>query len=73
MQRREITPRGRSETRPAGNRGAASEPSFFQRGGDALAVCGAMAQLCGSACGDCGIEALAAQGNRKECIEFGVE
>ena len=32
-----------------------------------------MAQLCGSACGDCGIEALAAQGNRKECVEFGVE
>ena len=73
MQRREITPRRSAETRPAGNRGAASEPSFFQRGGDALAVCGAMAQLCGSACGDCGIEALTAQGNRKECIKFGVE
>ena len=69
----EITPRGGAEAGAAGDGGPTGEPRALQRSGDALAVGGALPELCCGARGDRGIEALAAQRNGEECIEFGVE
>jgi hypothetical protein len=73
MKWREIAPRGGAEARPAGDRGAARKARPFERCGDAIAICGALAELRCRTGGDGDVESLTCQRNREECVEFGVK